>query len=116
MTTINGSSGNDNLTGTEGNDYIYGFEGRDTLVGGFGDDILDGGAGSDTFVLYYSDGGIDTITNFSVSEDSISVTTPFQISATDHYVGDSASYQTSSIFFVDNFTYDSSTGALFCRS
>lgn len=75
MTTINGSSGNDYLTGTEGNDFICGFAGNDTLVGGSGDDTLKGGAGSDTFILNYSGGGIDTITDFSVRQDAISITT-----------------------------------------
>ncbi|MFA7275248.1 MAG: type I secretion C-terminal target domain-containing protein [Pseudobdellovibrionaceae bacterium] len=49
--SINGTSGNDNLTGTTANDVMYGLEGNDTLNGGAGNDTIDGGAGIDTAVL-----------------------------------------------------------------
>ncbi|KYC40674.1 hypothetical protein WA1_23815 [Scytonema hofmannii PCC 7110] len=87
MTIIHGTSGNDKndkkLIGTELADKIYGYEGNDELiggsgndylVGGLGDDILTGGAGKDTFVLYYSGGGIDTLTDYTVGKDLISIT------------------------------------------
>ena len=70
MASINGTSGNDNLTGTPGNDLIF---------GDFGDDILNGGGGEDKFVFnninnvlhidsdmyVYSTDGLDIIKNFS---------------------------------------------------
>jgi Ca2+-binding RTX toxin-like protein len=66
MAIIHGTSGNDVLIGGLGNDY---------LEGGLGDDILTGGEGKDTFKLYYSGGGIDRITDFTVADDRIVVTT-----------------------------------------
>lgn len=80
---IDGTPGDDCLTGTDKNDQIYGYEGNDTLIGGLGKDHLDGGSGNDklsggegkdTFVLYYSGGGIDTLTDYTVGIDSISIT------------------------------------------
>ena len=84
MANIQGTSGNNYLVGTQGSDQIYGYAGNDTiiggagndyLVGGSGNDILTGGSGRDTFVLNYSGGGIDTITDFSVKNDVLKVTT-----------------------------------------
>ncbi|WP_375512885.1 hypothetical protein [uncultured Nostoc sp.] len=80
---IQGSPGNDYLAGTQVDDQIYGNGGNDTLigatgndylVGGVGNDILTGGSGKDTFVLYYSGGGIDTITDFSFQTDVLKIT------------------------------------------
>jgi Ca2+-binding RTX toxin-like protein len=119
MTTINGTSGNDYLIGTQGNDYISGFAGNDILVGGFGNDTLNGDAGADSFVLYYSGGGIDTITNFSVNQDIISLTTAPQNSINNGYnITNSASFQNGSvdvgyINFGLLLKYNSTTGALF---
>ena len=96
MATIHGTSGNNHLTGTSGNDTIYGYAGNDTLIGGAGNDHLDGGSGNDrltggigrdTFVLNYSGGGIDRITDFSVSDDILKITTP-TISRTKASTGD----------------------------
>lgn len=89
MITIEGSSGNDYLPGTEENDVIYGYEAYDTLIGGSGEDylvgersndILTGSSGGDTFVLNYSGGGTDTITDFTVGEDVLQITTLHQTS------------------------------------
>jgi RTX calcium-binding nonapeptide repeat (4 copies) len=77
---IHGTSGNDNLIGTSGNDRINAYDGDDTLKGGSGDDlligdlgndILTGGPGRDIFVLYYSTGGRDQLTDFSPKDDRI---------------------------------------------
>ncbi|MBG1262894.1 hypothetical protein [Nostoc commune] len=85
VATIHGTSGNNYLTGTSGNDQIYGYAGNDTLIGGAGNDYLEGGSGNDrltggsgrdTFVLNYSGGGIDTITDFSVNDDILKINTP----------------------------------------
>jgi Ca2+-binding RTX toxin-like protein len=55
MATIDGSSGNDNLTGTNAVDVLNGYGGDDTLNGAGGVDTLRGGAGDDTYVVtdYY---------------------------------------------------------------
>ncbi|MCC5667598.1 hypothetical protein LC653_27875 [Nostoc sp. CHAB 5784] len=145
MATINGTSGNDNLTGTQANDQIYGYAGNDYLVGGGGNDHLVGGGGNDTltgnsgrdtFVLNYSGGGIDTITDFSVSNDILKVTTS-TISSSQYVIGTPSSLSNSEVsgdsaisstkstnrtLKVESsnssstgniFTYNASTGALF---
>ena len=85
MAIIQGTSGNNYLLGTQANDQIYGNAGNDTLIGGAGNDYLEGGSGNDiltggsgrdTFVLDYSGGGIDTITDFSVNDDILKIITP----------------------------------------
>ena len=47
--TLDGGSGNDNLTSGGGNDVIDGDAGTDALHGGNGNDTLDGGTGDDFF-------------------------------------------------------------------
>ncbi|MCC5667599.1 hypothetical protein LC653_27880 [Nostoc sp. CHAB 5784] len=85
MATIQGTSGSNYLLGTPGSDQIYGYGGNDILKGGLGNDYLEGGSGNDnitggsgrdTFVLDYSNGGIDTITDFSVNGDILKINTP----------------------------------------
>ncbi|MEN9897114.1 MAG: hypothetical protein RLZZ66_763 [Pseudomonadota bacterium] len=56
--TINGNSGDDNLTGTSGDDTITGSYGDDLLVGGLGNDSLIGGSGADALL---GGVGIDTL-------------------------------------------------------
>ncbi|MEH2412684.1 calcium-binding protein [Nostoc sp.] len=73
---LDGGDGDDSLVGGDGNDVLTGGSGSDTLVGGDGNDVLTGGSGSDTFVLNYSGGGIDRITDFSVDDDVLQITTP----------------------------------------
>ncbi|MEG4405713.1 calcium-binding protein [Microcoleus sp. MON2_D5] len=94
---INGTNGNDNLTGTNGSDNISGLDGDDaltgrqgndiliggggsdnlsggkgfdTLNGGLGNDNLVGGGGNDVFVLG-AGLGVDTISDFTNSQDTI---------------------------------------------
>jgi len=56
--TIDGSSGNDDITGGAGDDHLIGGKGNDTLVGGDGVDLLEGGSGND----HLSGGaGVDTL-------------------------------------------------------
>jgi hypothetical protein len=57
-------------TGTSASDILSGGDGNDILIGGAGDDILTGGAGADVFVLR-GNGGHDTITDFTVGEDTL---------------------------------------------
>ncbi|MFH4615692.1 retention module-containing protein [Vibrio diabolicus] len=62
------------LAAGTGDDYILGGDGDDVLIGGLGSDILTGGAGSDIFKWTedtMDNGAIDTITDFSVNEDTI---------------------------------------------
>ncbi|HEY9845732.1 MAG TPA: hypothetical protein V6D03_05995, partial [Candidatus Caenarcaniphilales bacterium] len=75
-----------------GNDTLSGGDGNDTLFWGEGDDVLTGGAGADTFHLGYGS-EVDIITDFNnVEGDTL------------QYNGRGAS--------MEQFTYDSSTGAL----
>lgn len=79
-----GRSGDDTVIGGEGDDTIWNGEGSDTVNGGNGDDdiwasqgddVLTGGAGDDTF-LFGSESGNDTITDFSLVDDTLD----FQVS------------------------------------
>ncbi len=54
--TIHGLGGDDTLTGGSAADFIY---------GGAGDDMLTGGAGADIFHYLFTNGGADTITDFT---------------------------------------------------
>lgn len=47
MTTIFGTSGNDNLRGTAAADTLFGLAGNDLIFGGNGPDFIDGGVGDD---------------------------------------------------------------------
>jgi Ca2+-binding RTX toxin-like protein len=74
---LTGGNGNDILTGGYGNDRISGGFGNDILVGGDGQDLLSGGENADTFILQ-SNLGLDTITDFRISEDQLRLETGFQ--------------------------------------
>jgi len=65
-----GSGGNDLIFNGLGNDAIDGGSGNDTLWGGAGNDTLTGGAGADNFV-FGALSGDDTITDFSVTDDTL---------------------------------------------
>jgi Ca2+-binding RTX toxin-like protein len=69
--SINGGDGADSILGGSGADTIDGGAGNDTIVGGLGDDSLTGGAGNDQFLFNFPNEGIDTITDFNVTFDSI---------------------------------------------
>ena len=49
------------LYGNAGDDHINGSKNNDILVGGKGDDYLDGKRGADTYYVFASDTGFDTI-------------------------------------------------------
>ena len=70
-----GDGGNDDVAGFEGDDALTGGDGEDSLAGGAGDDELTGGAGIDRFTFDPSDAaeGNDTVTDFAVGEDLISI-------------------------------------------
>jgi Ca2+-binding RTX toxin-like protein len=74
---LDGGTGNDTLAGQQGADLLDGGTGADSLSGGSGSDTLIGGAGNDTltggnqadrFVFNNSTEGVDTITDFNVSQ------------------------------------------------
>ncbi|MDX8354570.1 calcium-binding protein [Cognatiyoonia sp. IB215182] len=65
-----GTAGADILQGLAGNDVIEAGAGDDIIRDGAGSDMLSGGAGADVFILS-QDGELDTITDFTVGEDSI---------------------------------------------
>ena len=71
--TLDGGAGDDVLKGGQGKDTLGGGEGDDILVGGRGDDTLTGGAGADTFAQSCNATGVDTITDFDPSEDTINL-------------------------------------------
>jgi len=71
--------GDDTVLGGQGNDTLLGEWGNDILVGGLGDDSLTGAWCADTFSFNTGssfrsiDLGIDTITDFDPSQDTISL-------------------------------------------
>jgi Ca2+-binding RTX toxin-like protein len=71
--TLTGGDLADTINGGQGNDSLVGGLGDDSLIGGLGNDTLIGGAGADRFIYNNSNEGIDTINNFSNTEDFINV-------------------------------------------
>ena len=69
--SIQGDSGNDTLDGGLGNDTLNGGNDNDFLFGGAGDNTLTGGRGKDSFVFNSPNEGVDTITDFSVKNDTL---------------------------------------------
>ena len=69
-----GGDGNDILEGQNNNDRLYGGNGIDRLEGGNGIDTLTGGSGEDNFVFANTTQGMDFITDFTVTDDILSLT------------------------------------------
>ncbi len=113
----NAAGGNDILSGMAGNDIIDGKAGDDILDGGEGNDRLTGGTGRDTFVFNLPYGGIDTITDFSVADDTM------QIKNGGGYAGflppagalaaNAFRTGTSAASAADRFIYNAASGALY---
>lgn len=114
---LDGGVGNDTLKGgfNGAGDTLLGGAGNDEITGLFGDDTLTGGAGADRFIFNGND-GVDTITDFSVVDDTIVVSaasfpsglTPgAAITPTQFTIGAAAA--TSG----DRFIYNKATGDLF---
>lgn len=78
-TAIGAESGNDTPSRTEiviggaGADTLSGDDLANRLEGGGGNDTLMGGLGSDTFVFNLPTEGMDTITDFSSTEDVLEI-------------------------------------------
>ncbi len=70
---LKGGDGKDRIEGNAGNDRLVGERGNDTLYGDGGSDTLIGGTGRDAFVFEASGfkRGVDRITDFSVTDDTI---------------------------------------------
>lgn len=70
---LTGGTGNDQLDGGASDDSLTGGDGDDRLDGGAGADGLTGGTGSDEFVFrrLLGNGNVDTITDFTVADDTI---------------------------------------------
>jgi Ca2+-binding RTX toxin-like protein len=71
--SITGNASNNSLRGGSGADTLDGGAGSDVLAGGAGADVLTGGLGRDFFLFDTSPGpaNVDTITDFSVVDDTI---------------------------------------------
>lgn len=65
---IFGGPDNDMIVGEAGDDNLSGGPGEDLIDGGDGDDSLSGGKDKDTFVLYRSGNGIDTVSDFTTDD------------------------------------------------
>ncbi|HAG85638.1 MAG TPA: hypothetical protein DCL61_32000 [Cyanobacteria bacterium UBA12227] len=114
--TLKGYGGDDQLRGGDDNDILIGNSGNDQLIGGEGADQLTGETGNDHFYFYQTSEGIDTITDFVVSDDTIYVSssglggglTPREeITSAQFRIGSRARDNS------DRFIYNSNTGALF---
>jgi Ca2+-binding RTX toxin-like protein/uncharacterized OB-fold protein len=72
--TLSGNNLDNSLRGNAASDVLSGMAGNDTLNGGLGNDILQGGSGNDVFrfdSLPNSSTNMDTISDFSVADDTI---------------------------------------------
>lgn len=65
---VSGGTGNDVLFGGQEDDTLAGGDGNDTMFGNLDDDLLFGGKGADVYVWHQSNGGQDTIGDFSTTE------------------------------------------------
>jgi Ca2+-binding RTX toxin-like protein len=108
--SLRGAGGDDTLTGGAGNDTLIGFGGADSLTGG---------AGADKFVFNNPNEGIDTITDFTLSDNDV-----INVSATGFGGGLATGTLTAAEFLADagantatdslqRFIYDTTSGALF---
>ena len=118
--TLTAGAGDINATGNELNNVIVGNEGANVIAGGLGNDTLTGGLGADTFVFdsaLNKTKNVDTITDFSTSDDTIdlshsifSALTSGAVTASEFHVGATATTSGQHII------YDSGTGNLYYDS
>jgi Ca2+-binding RTX toxin-like protein len=110
-----GKSGNDILVGKAGNDFLIGNSGNDTLTGGVGSDVLTGGAGADGFSFGSVSEGLDQITDYSVPDDSIIVSSKGfggGLTANSPITSDQFLIGAISTASTHRFLYDNATGSL----
>lgn len=67
------SVGNDSLIGEAGNDNLNGGAGNDNLNGDLGNDYHTGGLGQDAFAFNSPNQGVDTVSDFNPTDDTITV-------------------------------------------
>jgi Ca2+-binding RTX toxin-like protein len=114
---LSGGDGDDRLFGNLGNDSLLGGVGNDSLFGGIGKDTLTGGVGQDS--LYLTDtrtGGYDTITDFTVGDDTIFISkAEFGLAQAQDTTLDQSLFRLGTIATAasDRFIYNQSTGNLF---
>ena len=115
-----GYTGKDTLDGGIGNDYLAGNLGNDSIIGGADNDTLIGGSGSDKFVFNVtaSSTNVDTITDFTVSDDKIQLSkTVFKGFSAVGSISDtsflSGAGKTSAMTTAQKLIYDSSSGKLY---
>jgi serralysin len=114
--TLTGNSGNNTLAGRAGNDTIMGGAGNDKLYGELGNDVLTGGTGNDRFVFddAVSSSNVDTITDFSVADDTIVFDGAiFAALSAGALSDDDFAFSTDLDVASAHIVYNSSTGALF---
>ncbi len=68
---LNGGSGDDIMVGGKGNDNLYGSSGSDVVYGGEGNNTITLGSGNN--VVLFDGKGNDTVSDFSVRDDKISL-------------------------------------------
>jgi Ca2+-binding RTX toxin-like protein len=115
--TIRAQGGADIIDAGAGNDRIYGDGGNDLMSGGLGRDTMTGGAGYDFFAFEsrLSRSAIDTVTDFSVTYDTIMLWKGiFKVATSSNGLISSAAFWTGSKAHdrSDRIIYDKSTGAL----
>jgi Ca2+-binding RTX toxin-like protein len=71
--TLFGDTEDDSLLGGTGDDSLLGGGEDDTLIGGDGNDTLTGGGGVDRFVYNNSNEGVDSITDFTITDGDVIV-------------------------------------------
>lgn len=111
---IGGDDAN-SLAGRDGDDNIAGRSGDDFLIGAAGSDTLSGGAGNDSFVFVTPAEGNDTITDFELGIDEITIVSDAfggglsagSLSTTQFTIGSSATNSN------QRFIFDDATGDLF---
>ncbi|KZY54165.1 hypothetical protein A3734_13050 [Sulfitobacter sp. HI0054] len=78
--TLQGENGADSLDGGSGADILLGGSGNDSITGGSGDDWMRGDLDADMFIFNTGDGN-DTIADFVVGEDMLSLQTGLTITS-----------------------------------
>jgi Ca2+-binding RTX toxin-like protein len=99
-----------------GRDVITGGNGSDTLIGGANNDILTGNTGADSYQFANPKEGLDTITDFSVVDDTVVVSAAgFGGGLTRGAVitPDQFTIGAGAVDAFDRFIYNSKTGGLF---